>query len=51
MAGGGATAATGTGSRREFRSGLYEIVKYGMIASRDRFERVAREMTAISKTA
>jgi 3-dehydroquinate synthase len=33
--------------RREFRSGLYEIVKYGMIASRDLFERVARETTAI----
>jgi 3-dehydroquinate synthase len=33
--------------RREFRSGLYEIVKYGMIASKDLFERVARETTAI----
>jgi 3-dehydroquinate synthase len=33
--------------RREFRSGLYEIVKYGMIASRDLFERVARDTTAI----
>ena len=33
--------------RREFRSGLYEVVKYGMIASRDLFERVARSTTAI----
>jgi 3-dehydroquinate synthase len=29
--------------RREFRSGLYEVVKYGMIASRDLFDRVARD--------
>jgi 3-dehydroquinate synthase len=33
--------------RREFRSGLYEVVKYGMIASRGLFERVARHSTAI----
>jgi len=33
--------------RREFRSGLYEVVKYGMIASRDLFDRVARDTTAI----
>jgi 3-dehydroquinate synthase len=33
--------------RREFRSGLYEVVKYGMIASRDLFERVDRETKAI----
>jgi 3-dehydroquinate synthase len=33
--------------RREFRSGLYEVVKYGMIASRSLFERVARETKAI----
>ena len=33
--------------RREFRSGLYEVVKYGMIASRDLFERVARDTKAI----
>ena len=33
--------------RREFRSGLYEIVKYGMIASRDLFERVARDTNAM----
>jgi 3-dehydroquinate synthase len=29
--------------RREFRSGLYEVVKYGMIASAELFERVARD--------
>jgi 3-dehydroquinate synthase len=29
--------------RREFRSGLYEVVKYGMIASRDLFDRLARD--------
>jgi 3-dehydroquinate synthase len=33
--------------RREFRSGLYEVVKYGMIASRALFERVARDTKAI----
>ena len=33
--------------RREFRSGLYEVVKYGMIASPDLFERVARDTKAI----
>ncbi|MBI2828259.1 MAG: 3-dehydroquinate synthase [Acidobacteria bacterium] len=33
--------------RREFRSGLYEVVKYSMIASRDLFERVARDTKAI----
>ncbi len=27
--------------RREFRSGLYEVVKYGMIASRGLFDRIA----------
>ena len=30
----------GTLPRREFRSGLYEVVKYGVIASRDLFDRV-----------
>src|SRR4051812_46692579 len=29
--------------RREFRSGLYEVVKYGMIASRALFDRVAHQ--------
>ncbi len=33
--------------RREFRSGLYEVVKYGMIASPDLFERVVRDTKAI----
>ena len=33
--------------RREFRSGLYEVVKYGMIASRDLFDRVATDTKAI----
>ena len=33
--------------RREFRSGLYEVVKYGVIASRELFERVHRDLTAI----
>ena len=33
--------------RREFRSGLYEVVKYGMIASRGLFERLARDQDAI----
>jgi 3-dehydroquinate synthase len=33
--------------RREFRSGLYEVVKYGMIASRDLFERVGRDTKAL----
>jgi 3-dehydroquinate synthase len=33
--------------RREFRSGLYEVVKYGMIASRGLFERLARDSRTI----
>ena len=33
--------------RREFRSGLYEVVKYGMIASRHLFDLVARETRPI----
>jgi 3-dehydroquinate synthase len=33
--------------RREFRSGLYEVVKYGMIASRDLFDRVGHNIKAI----
>ena len=33
--------------RREFRSGLYEVVKYGMIASRGLFDRVALGSKAI----
>ena len=37
----------GTLPRREFRSGLYEVVKYGVIASRDLFDRVARDTKRI----
>jgi 3-dehydroquinate synthase len=33
--------------RREFRAGLYEVIKYGMTSSRDLFERIDREMHAI----
>jgi 3-dehydroquinate synthase len=33
--------------RREFRSGLYEVVKYGVIASRDLFDRVVHHTKAI----
>ena len=33
--------------RREFRSGLYEVVKYGIISSRGLFDLVARETKAI----
>ena len=29
--------------RREFRAGLYEVIKYGMTSSRDLFERIDRE--------
>ncbi|HEV8316041.1 MAG TPA: 3-dehydroquinate synthase [Vicinamibacterales bacterium] len=37
----------GTLKRREFRSGLYEVVKYGMIASRDLFDRVMCDTKAL----
>ncbi len=37
----------GTLARREFRAGLYEVVKYGMIADRSLFERVGRDLRAI----
>jgi 3-dehydroquinate synthase len=33
--------------RREFRSGLYEVVKYGMIASRPLFDRLAGHTKAV----
>lgn len=33
--------------RREFRAGLYEVVKYGMTSSRDLFERVGRDVRAL----
>ena len=33
--------------RREFRAGLYEVIKYGMTSSRPLFERIGRDRTAI----
>jgi 3-dehydroquinate synthase len=33
--------------RREFRSGLYEVIKYGMTSSRDLFDRVVRDIDGI----
>ncbi len=39
----------GTLPRREFRSGLYEVVKYGMIASRPLFDRLAGNVKKIFK--
>ena len=33
--------------RREFRAGLYEVLKYGVIASRALFDRTAEELTAL----
>ena len=33
--------------RREFRAGLYEVIKYGMTSSRDLFDRLTRDMDAI----
>ena len=33
--------------RREFRAGLYEVVKYGVIASRKLFERTAHDLNAL----
>ena len=33
--------------RREFRAGLFEVVKYGAIASRQLFERISTSLTAI----
>jgi 3-dehydroquinate synthase len=33
--------------RREFRAGLYEVIKYGMTSSPGLFDRIARERTAI----
>jgi 3-dehydroquinate synthase len=37
----------GTLPRREFRAGLYEVIKYGMTSSPSLFERVAQERKAI----
>ncbi len=33
--------------RREFRAGLYEVVKYGMIASPGLFDRLSQDLTAV----
>jgi 3-dehydroquinate synthase len=33
--------------RREFRAGLYEVVKYGMTSSRDLFDRIVRDIDGI----
>jgi 3-dehydroquinate synthase len=33
--------------RREFRSGLYEVIKYGIIANRDLFDLVARDTKSV----
>jgi 3-dehydroquinate synthase len=33
--------------RREFRAGLYEVIKYGVIASRDLFDRIGRDLKMI----
>ena len=33
--------------RREFRAGLYEVIKYGVIARRPLFDRVSASMTAL----
>jgi 3-dehydroquinate synthase len=40
-------AVLGTLPRREFRAGLYEVIKYGVTSSPALFERVARERKAI----
>ena len=37
----------GTLPRREFRAGLYEVIKYGVTSSASLFDRVARETKAI----
>jgi 3-dehydroquinate synthase len=41
------TTLLATLPRREFRAGLYEVVKYGVIASRRLFERTASDLSAI----
>jgi len=40
-------AVLGTLPRREFRAGLYEVIKYGMTSSPGLFDRIARERKAI----
>jgi 3-dehydroquinate synthase len=41
------TSVLSTLPRREFRAGLYEVIKYGMTSSRALFDRVAGQRTAI----
>src|SRR5699024_4540050 len=41
------TTVLGTLPRREFRAGLYEVVKYGVIRSRPLFDRVGAQLKAI----
>jgi 3-dehydroquinate synthase len=41
------TSVLGSLPRREFRAGLYEVIKYGMTSSAALFDRVARERKAI----
>ncbi len=40
-------AVLGTLPRREFRAGLYEVIKYGMTSSPGLFDRIVRERKAI----
>ena len=40
-------AVLGTLPRREFRAGLYEVIKYGVTSSPELFERVSKERKAI----
>jgi 3-dehydroquinate synthase len=37
--------------RREFRSGLYEVIKYGMACSRDLYDVILKDLSAISRRA
>ena len=36
-------------SRREYRAGLYEVIKYGMACSRELFERLQRDLPGASR--
>ena len=39
----------GTLSRREFRAGLYEVIKYGVACSRDLFDRLQRDLPEVAR--
>ena len=41
------TSVLATLPRREFRAGLYEVIKYGMTSSPALFDRVARDRAAV----